>query len=117
MLGSFVIKKPNITRARFLQKNPVLIIICNRPVIFGRSCGLLKPVLFSALQENIMTEPQPSNSGNFGGGAFSEGIDFAIRGHEMQFVELELDQGEKRRGRSRQHDVQVELGRDENHLR
>lgn len=41
-----------------------------------------------------MSEPEPSNSGSFGSSAFSEGIDYAIRGHEMQFVELELDDGE-----------------------
>ena len=41
-----------------------------------------------------MTEPQPSASTGFGGDGHTHGLDFAIRGHEMQFVEIELDPGE-----------------------
>jgi len=41
-----------------------------------------------------MTEPQPSASTGFGGDGHTHGLDFAIRGHEMQFVEIELDPSE-----------------------
>ena len=41
-----------------------------------------------------MTEPQPSASTGFGGDGHTHGLDYAIRGHEMQFVEIELDPGE-----------------------
>ena len=41
-----------------------------------------------------MTEPQPSVSTGFGGDGHTHGLDFAIRGHEMQFVEIELDPSE-----------------------
>lgn len=41
-----------------------------------------------------MTEPQPSNSSGFGAEYATDGLDYAIRGHEMQFVELELDPNE-----------------------
>jgi len=41
-----------------------------------------------------MTEPQPFNSTGFGGEHATDGLDYAIRGHEMQFVELELDPNE-----------------------
>jgi uncharacterized protein (TIGR00266 family) len=40
------------------------------------------------------TEPQPSSSRGFGSQGSTDGLDFAIRGHEMQFVEIELDSGE-----------------------
>jgi uncharacterized protein (TIGR00266 family) len=40
------------------------------------------------------TEPQPSSSRGFGAQGSTDGLDFAIRGHEMQFVEIELDPGE-----------------------
>lgn len=43
---------------------------------------------------NISAEPQPSASRGFGGSGMSDGLDYAIRGHEMQFVEIELDSGE-----------------------
>lgn len=41
-----------------------------------------------------MTEPQPSSSAGYGTQGPTEGLDYAIRGHEMQFVEIELDPGE-----------------------
>jgi len=41
-----------------------------------------------------MIEPQPSASTGFGGDGHTHGLDFAIRGHEMQFVEIELDPSE-----------------------
>ncbi len=42
----------------------------------------------------MSTEPQPFATAGFGSTAPSQGLDYAIRGHEMQFVELELDPGE-----------------------
>lgn len=41
-----------------------------------------------------MTDPHPSASSGFGAEGPTEGLDYAIRGHEMQFVEIELDPGE-----------------------
>jgi uncharacterized protein (TIGR00266 family) len=40
------------------------------------------------------TEPTPYATSGFGGNTPSDGLDYAVRGHEMQFVELELDSGE-----------------------
>lgn len=48
----------------------------------------------SVPQSSPNTEPQPSASGGFGAQGRTDGLDYAIRGHEMQFVELELDSGE-----------------------
>lgn len=41
-----------------------------------------------------MSEPQPFGSAGFGSDKATDGLDFAIRGHEMQFVEIELDPNE-----------------------
>ena len=48
----------------------------------------------SVPQSSPNSEPQPSASSGFGVQGRTEGLDYAIRGHEMQFVELELDAGE-----------------------
>lgn len=41
-----------------------------------------------------MSESQPFGSSGFGSDKATDGLDFAIRGHEMQFVEIELDPNE-----------------------
>lgn len=47
-----------------------------------------------ARETSILPQSQSNSSTGFGSQDFTEGIDFKIYGHEMQYVEIELDPGE-----------------------